>query len=149
MGSNLPKKGIFALKQKNHIFACVHGHHSLYSTFPYRGGWTQWHFKVPSQSSGSDKKSKRKKDDTFLIKKTGGKIKQCYHDDMCRWKRDSFSSEVEVTREIVWIKISKNRILKKISLEMNLIGANNHINMTSDHPVSHINSFKNLLNAKS
>ena len=26
------------------------------------------------------------------------KSKQCYHDDICRWKRDSFSSEFKITR---------------------------------------------------
>ena len=33
---------------------------------------------------------------------------------MCRWERDSFSSEVKITKWIVWIKISKKKIKKKI-----------------------------------
>ena len=44
------------------------------------------------------KRAKEKKeDDTFLIEKTGGKTKQCYHNDIFRWKRASFSSDVETT----------------------------------------------------
>ena len=43
----------------------------------------------------------KKEDDTFLSKKAGGKTKQCYHNDICRWKGDSFSSEVEITMVVV------------------------------------------------
>ena len=62
---------------------------------------------------------KRKVEDhTFWEKKKKKKQKKkekVYHNDTCRWKRDSFSSEVEITREIVWIKIlSKKRLLKKV-----------------------------------
>ena len=42
---------------------------------------------------------RKKKDDIFLSKKTGGKTKQCYHNDIRRWKRNSFSSEVELQGE--------------------------------------------------
>ena len=43
-----------------------------------------------------------KKDETILRKKkkTEEKRKYCYHSDICRWKRDSFSNEVEITRGI-------------------------------------------------
>ena len=34
-------------------------------------------------------------------KKNRKESKQCYNNDICRWKRDSFSSEVEITRGIV------------------------------------------------
>ena len=50
---------------------------------------------------------RKKEDDTILQKKYRQKTKQCYHNDICRCKRDSFSSEVEITRGIVWIKILK------------------------------------------
>ena len=52
---------------------------------------------------------KRKKGDDVFLSKQNGETR-----DICRWKRDSFSSEVEITREIVWIKILKKRVLKKI-----------------------------------
>ena len=47
-------------------------------------------------------------DDAFLRKKSRRKTKQYYHNtsdittnsDTCRWKRDTFSSEVEITRGI-------------------------------------------------
>ena len=80
------------------------------------------------------------------VEKNRKKAKQCYHNDICRWKRDSFSSEVEITRGIVWIKISKKQNFKKDL--MDLIEKNNQINMTSDHSVSSNNSFKIHLNAK-
>ena len=57
------------------------------------------------------KKGQKKKRKWYLSnwkkKKNRGKTKQCYHDDICRWKRGSFSSKVEITRGIVWIKILK------------------------------------------
>ena len=68
------------------------------------------------------------------------------HNDICSWKRDSVSGKVEITRGIVWIKISKNRILKKDL--MKLIETNNQINMTSNQSVSSNSSFKSLLNGK-
>ena len=43
----------------------------------------------------------KKKDDTFLRKKNNKNIKYCYYNDICRWKRDSFSNEVDVLRGIV------------------------------------------------
>ena len=74
----------------------------------------QRYFNASSPWSRRDKKGKRKKeDDTSLNKKTERKAKQCYHNDTCRWKRDSLSSEVKIARRIVWVKILKNRILKK------------------------------------
>ena len=33
---------------------------------------------------------RKKKDDSFLSKKTGGKTKQCYHNDIRRWKGTVF-----------------------------------------------------------
>ena len=53
-GPNLPWKGIFGLKRKNRIFACVHGHY-FYWTFPHRGRQTQRYFNVSSPSSRRDK----------------------------------------------------------------------------------------------
>ena len=44
---------------------------------------------------------RKQEDDTFLNKKGRIKTKQCCHNDICRWKRDSFSSEVKITRGIV------------------------------------------------
>ena len=44
---------------------------------------------------------KKKKADTFLGKKNRTKTKKCYHNDICRLKRDNSFSEVEITREIV------------------------------------------------
>ena len=64
------------------------------------------------------------------------KTKQCYHDNICRWNRDSFSSETE---------IKKGNFKKYL---MNLIEINHPINMTSDHSISSNNSFKNHLNIK-
>ena len=49
-------------------------------------------------------------------------------------KGDSFSSEIEITRGIVWIKILKKENFKKDL--MDLIETNHQINMTSDHSVS-------------
>ena len=37
---------------------------------------------------------KKDRDDTFLRKKSRRKIKQCYHNDNCRWKKGQFSNEV-------------------------------------------------------
>ena len=47
-------------------------------------------------------------------KKAEEKTRQCYHNDNCRWKRGRFFGEVEIARGIVWTKILKKRILKKI-----------------------------------
>ena len=57
---------------------------------------------------------KRKKKKIPFGGKNKRKIKQCYHNDICRLKRDNFSSEVEITRETVWTSVSKKRILRKI-----------------------------------
>ena len=56
---------------------------------------------------------KKKGDDSLLRKKNRRKAKQCWYNDICRWEKDSFSSEVEITRGIVWIKILKKKILKE------------------------------------
>ena len=54
---------------------------------------------------------KRKvEDDTFLRKKTEEKRNSA----TIMISEDGFSTEVEITSGIVWIKILKNRILKKI-----------------------------------
>ena len=90
--------------------------------------------------------NRKKEDDTFLRKKRRRKRKQCYHNDVCRWKRDIFFSEVEITRGIVWIKIFKQKNFKNDL--MNLIETNQQV-MTSDYFVSSNNSFKSRLNAKS
>ena len=47
------------------------------------------------------KMDKKNEDDNFLRKKNRRKTKYCHHNDICRWKRDSFSNEVEITRGIV------------------------------------------------
>ena len=57
-------------------------------------------------------------------------------------KGDSFYSEVEITRGIFSIKISKKENLKKDL--MNLIETNHQINMTSDHSVSSNNHQINM-----
>ena len=80
----------------------------------------------------------KKENDTFLRKENRTKTKQCYHDDTCRWNTDSFSSEVEITKGIVWIKIFK-KIIKDL---MNLIETNHLINMTYDHSIWSNNSIK-------
>ena len=67
--------------------------------------------------------------------------------DICRFKIYSFSSEVEIAREIVWINILKKENFKKDSV--NLIQTHHQINMTPDHSVSDNNSFKSHWNAKS
>ena len=40
--------------------------------------------------------AKEKKGDIFLREKKTRKTKQCCHNDICRWKRNSFSIEVEI-----------------------------------------------------
>ena len=42
----------------------------------------------------------------FWEKNNKGKAKQCYN-YIFRWRRKCFSSEIEIRREIVWIKIFK------------------------------------------
>ena len=59
--------------------------------------------------------------------------------DICRWKRDSFSSEVEITTNRL-NKAKKKQDFKKYL--MNLIETNHHINMTSDDSVSSNNFLK-------
>ena len=65
--------------------------------------------------------------------------------DICRRERDSFSNEVEITRNHLNKDTKKENFKKDL---MNLIGRNYHINMTSDHSVSSNNSFKSFLKAK-
>ena len=54
------------------------------------------------------------------------KTKQRYHDDICKWKRDSFPSDVEIRRGI----FLKENFQKEL---MNLTDTNYQINMTSEH----------------
>ena len=35
------------------------------------------------------------------------KTKKCYHNDIYRWKKDTFSSEAEIRMGIIWMKILK------------------------------------------
>ena len=57
----------------------------------------------------------KNENDPFYEEKNKRKTKQCYQYDICRWNRDSFSVfELKITRGIIWIKVFKNRILKKI-----------------------------------
>ena len=44
---------------------------------------------------------RKKEDDIFLKRKNNSKTKQCCYNDTCRLKKDSFLSEVEVSKEIV------------------------------------------------
>ena len=57
-------------------------------------------------------KNGQKKNDTYA-RKNRTKTKQCYHNDICGSKKDSFSSDVEITREIVWIKMLKREFQKR------------------------------------
>ena len=41
-------------------------------------------------------KTKKKMSIHFWEKKKKRKARQCYHDNICRWNRDGFSSEVEI-----------------------------------------------------
>ena len=54
--SNFPVKGIPDLKQKNRIFACVHGRYLLYWIFPHGVEKTQRYFNVFSPSSRRNNK---------------------------------------------------------------------------------------------
>ena len=36
---------------------------------------------------------RKKEDNTFLRKKREEKAKHCYYNDICRWRKDSFSGE--------------------------------------------------------
>ena len=76
----------------------------------------------------SRKRVKEKKKIHFWEKKPEEKSKQCYHNDICGWKRYSFSSKVEIRREIVWIKILKMSFENYL---IDLIEANDQIKMTS------------------
>ena len=105
---------------------------------------------------------KKKKDDTFLRKKSRRKAKQCYHNDICRWKRDSFSDELEISVGIVCIKISKKKyylpqpkVLQKyrrrFSLLRNSLNVKHHSpskSMSSKYHIIKIfeNCFQNLNN---
>ena len=76
------------------------------------------------------------------------KKKQCYHEDICKWNRDSFSCEVENYKE----NCLNNNNNKKENFKkdlMNLIEKNHTINMTPDHSISNSNLFKSHLNTKS
>ena len=57
---------------------------------------------------------KRKKKMTQFWQKKAEEKQKHYYNDICWWERDRFSSEVEIGKWIVWIKILKKRILKKI-----------------------------------
>ena len=48
----------------------------------------QWAEEKKRRSDTSEEKSRRK-------------TKQCYHNGICRWKRDRFSNEVEIKMGIV------------------------------------------------
>ena len=79
---------------------------------------------------------------SYFSEQNGGKR------DICRWKRDSSSSQVEITKNRLNKDIKKKK--KKIKKDlMNLIETNHHINIASDHSVSSNNSFKSFLNAES
>ena len=86
---------------------------------------------------------RKEEGDTFLRKKKRRIRKQCYHNDICRWKKEYFcrcrffSSEAEITRGIVCIKIYKDTKIENFKKDpMNLIETNNKINQTSDRSVS-------------
>ena len=77
---------------------------------------------------------------SYFSEQNGGKR------DICRWKRDSSSSQVEITKHRFNKDIKKKNFLKDL---MNLLETNPHINIASDHSVSSNNSFKSFLNAES
>ena len=86
---------------------------------------------------------RKEEGDTFLRKKKRRIRKQCYHNDICRWKKEYFcrcrffSSEAEITSGIVCIKIYKDTKIENFKKDpMNLIETNNKINQTSDRSVS-------------
>ena len=85
----------------------------------------------------------KKKMIPFWRKKTA---KQCYNNDIYRWKKDSFSSEENYRGNCLNNCIKKENFKKVL---INLIQTNHQINMTPDHSVSTNNSFKNHLNDKS
>ena len=89
---------------------------------------------------------KRKKRWYLSEEKSRRTTKYCYYNDIYQWKRDIFSSEVEITRGIVWINIKTRAFLKKDL--MNLIETDHQININFYHSVSSNNSFKSHLNAK-
>ena len=75
------------------------------------------------------------------------KTKYCYHNEICRWKSDSFCwNVVEITRGIVLNKCIKKENFRKDLV--NIIEINHQINLTSDHSISSNNLFKSHLNAK-
>ena len=48
---------------------------------------------------------RKEEDESFPRKKNRRKTKRCYHNDICKWKRDNLPSKVETRRRINWIKI--------------------------------------------
>ena len=84
---------------------------------------------------------KRNKDDTFPSKKK--RRKNVISRD---GKGTVFSSKVKITRNC----LNKDNTRENFKKDpMNLIGTNQHINMTSDHSVSSSNWFKSFVNANS
>ena len=77
---------------------------------------------------------RKEKDDTHLRKKNKRKTEQCYYKDICSWKRDSFSSEVEKKKGN-----HLNKDIKEKSFEKdltNLTETNYQIIVTSEHFIS-------------
>ena len=66
--------------------------------------------------------------------------------DICRWKKESFTSKVEITRNLLNKDIKKENFKKNL---MDLIEKNYQISMTSDQSVSSNNLFKRFLKVKS
>ena len=62
----------------------------------------------------------KKDNDNYFRKENRRTTKLCYHTDICRWIRNSFSNEVEMTKGIVWINIWKKENFEKRSYEFNL-----------------------------
>ena len=88
---------------------------------------------------------KKKEDDTFLRKKNRRKPKQCYHNDICRWKRNSFSDELEISGGIVCIKILKKKyylpqpkVLRKYRRRFSLL--RNSLNLKHHSPSKSMSS---------
>ena len=90
---------------------------------------------------------KRKKRWHISKEKSRRKTRHGYHSDICRWKRENFSNEVEIRREIIWMKILNQENFKKDL--MNLTETNRKINMNSDHSVRSNKWLKSHLNANS
>ena len=91
-------------------------------------------------------KSRQKDKRKWKNEKNKGKAKKFIIISLDRKGKVS-SSEIEIRREIVWIKILKKDNFEKYLVA--LIKTNHQINMTYDHSVSSNNLFKSHWSSKS